>query len=246
MAHGDPSPVDRLVAKAVDHGPLRETDIEALRRVGFRTRSVAPLEDIVCQGDRPDRAVFVLSGMLARYHTVPSGDRQYLSLHIRGDMPDVQSLFLTEMDHSLCALDTAEIALFSHKELKAVCARQPEVAFALWRVTLIDAAIFRQALTNNSTREPAARFAHLCCELFIRSREQGLADGGSCSFPLTQAQLGQTLGMSLVTVSRTLNRLRSDRLLDVHNGRLQIFDWAGLCRLADFDPTYLHIAMAGS
>jgi hypothetical protein len=34
----------------------------------------------------------ILGGMLARHHTLPGGDRQYLSFHIAGDMPDLQSL----------------------------------------------------------------------------------------------------------------------------------------------------------
>jgi CRP-like cAMP-binding protein len=74
-------------------------------RSAAETRALSPGEDIVCQGDRPDVAVFVLSGMLARYHTLPSGDRQYLAFRIRGDLPDVQGLLLSVLDHSLCAMD---------------------------------------------------------------------------------------------------------------------------------------------
>jgi CRP-like cAMP-binding protein len=57
-------------------------------------RKVEKGTDILRQGDRPHVTVMVRSGMLARYHTMPSGDRQYLSLHVAGDLPDLQSLFL--------------------------------------------------------------------------------------------------------------------------------------------------------
>jgi CRP-like cAMP-binding protein len=73
-------------------------------------RKVEKGTDILRQGDRPHVTVMVRSGMLARYHTMPSGDRQYLSLHVAGDLPDLQSLFLGIMDHSLCAIDKAQIA----------------------------------------------------------------------------------------------------------------------------------------
>ena len=113
---------------------------------------MAPREDIVRQGDRPKVSVVVLRGMVARYHTLQGGGRQYLSLHIAGDMPDAQSLFLDQMDHAVCAMDDVVVALVSHKALLALFDERPAVGFAFWRETLIDGAIFREAITNNSAR----------------------------------------------------------------------------------------------
>ncbi|MGD9803064.1 MAG: cyclic nucleotide-binding domain-containing protein [Hyphomicrobiaceae bacterium] len=104
------------MAKASQHGTLDAADRAAIRDMRSRVRVLAATEDIVHQGERPDVAVLVLGGMLGRYHTLPSGDRQYLSFHISGDMPDVQSLFLIVMDHSVCAMNRSEIALFPHDQ----------------------------------------------------------------------------------------------------------------------------------
>jgi CRP-like cAMP-binding protein len=231
-----------LVAKAEEHGTLLEADKTALRELPFTLKTVDAGEDVVRQGDKPDRAVFVWSGMLSRYHTLANGDRQYLCLHIPGDMPDVQSLFLQVMDHSVCALDQAEIAMFKHDAIRKVFLDRPGVAFAFWRLTLVDAAIFREAVTNNSARPPAARLAHFCCEVYERARQAGLTGGASCSFPLTQSQLGQALGMSHISVHRALQTLRKGGLLEVGRGQLQIRNWSALARAAAFDPTYLHLA----
>ncbi|MDX2159272.1 MAG: Crp/Fnr family transcriptional regulator [Hyphomicrobiaceae bacterium] len=233
---------EMLIAKAEQHATLTAADNDAIRKATFRIRSLATEEDVVRQGERPDSAVFISRGMLARYHTLPDGDRQYLSFHIAGDMPDVQSLFLKVMDHSVSALMASEIAMFDHRGLTQLFARRPGVAFAFWRLTLVDAAIFRQAITNNSARDPPSRLAHLCCEQFYRAREAGIAAEMSCDLPLNQTQLSQTLGMSHITVHRALQSLRRDRLLDLRGGKLQILDWGGLVTRAGFDPTYLHIA----
>jgi CRP-like cAMP-binding protein len=87
-----------------------------------------------------------------------------------GDMPDSQALFIDKMDHSVCAIGPALIASIPHKDLIAGFNRRPPVGFAIWRETLIDAAIFREAITNNSARTMPARMGHLFCELVYRAR----------------------------------------------------------------------------
>jgi len=234
--------LDLLVAKTEEHGTLVPRDVSALRSLEPRTRQLQPGEDLVRQGDIPNSAVMVLRGMLARHHMLPGGDRQYLSFHIAGDMPDLQSLFVNMMDHSVCAMDAAEVATFPHGELQSLFLDRPGVAFAMWRMTLVDAAIFRQAITNNSARPPASRLAHFFCEQLVRAREAKLTTDGTCSLPLTQEELGQALGLSLVSVNRALQKLRRDDLIEFRNNRLEVRDWPKLSGLASFDDGYLHCA----
>jgi CRP-like cAMP-binding protein len=234
--------LDLLVAKVEEHGTLVPRDIAALRALEPRTRRLAAGEDVVRQGEKPTASVMMLSGMLARHHTLPGGDRQYLSFHIAGDMPDLQSLFLNMMDHSVCAMGGAEVATFPHRQLQRMLLDRPGVGFALWRMTLVDAAIFRQAITNNSARPPAARLGHFFCEQLQRAREAKLAAGDTCPLPLTQEELGQALGLSLVSVNRALQKLRRDGLVEFRNSRLDVRDWTRLAALAGFDDGYLHCA----
>jgi CRP-like cAMP-binding protein len=233
--------LDLLVNAARRHGSLSKADVGALRELTFSRKFLEKGEDAVCQGDRPEVAIFVLNGMLARYHTLPSGDRQYLSLHMQGDMPDVQSLFLKIMDHSVCALDSAEIAEFDHKHIMSVFLKRPGIGFAFWRMTLVDAAIFRQHITDNSARSHTARLAHLFCEQVTRASNLGLPVNPGVELPLTQVQLGQLLGMSHISVNRAAQKIRRLRLADMKRNRVDVLDWTGLCKYAGFDPTYLHL-----
>jgi len=113
------------------------------------------------------------------------GIRQYLSFHMAGDMPDSQALFIERMDHAVCAIGPAVIASIPHKELLAAFDRRPSLGFAIWRETLIDAAIFREAITNNSSRSMPTRMGHLFCELFYRARASGLADDDTFKAPIS-------------------------------------------------------------
>jgi CRP-like cAMP-binding protein len=235
------APYDVLARKLQKHSHLSAADLAALRSLPYTERTAAPNEDIVRQGDKPAHAVIVLRGMVARYHTLSIGRRQYLSLHIAGDMPDAQSLFIETMDHAVCAIDEAAVAMVPHAAMLPLFEERPSIASAVWRETLIDAAIFRETITNNSARPLTMRLAHFFCEQYYRSRAGGHSKPGSCSLPLTQTQIAEALGSSLPSVSRALKALRRTKLIDLRGGELHVRDWSKLARTGDFNPGYLHL-----
>jgi CRP-like cAMP-binding protein len=234
-------PHDILVRKLQAHSDLSASDVRAVRAVPHVNRTLSPNIDIVRQGDKPRGSVIVLHGMVARYHTLRSGGRQYLSLHITGDLPDAQSLFIERMDHGVCAIDTSEVAVIPHSALLVLFLERPAVGIALWRETLIDAAIFRAAITNNSGRPLQARLAHVFCEQYYRARANGVAKPGSCRLPLSQTQLGEMVGASLPSITRALRALRQTGAMDWRGGQLHVHDWRRMVELGEFDPGYLHL-----
>lgn len=230
-----------LIRKLKEHSRLAGEDLVAINAWSHLDRHLDPDEDLIRQGDDPEVSAVVISGLVARYHLLPDGRRQYLSFHMPGDMPDSQALFIDRMDHAVCAIGPAVVALIPHKELLATFNRRPSVGFAIWRETLIDAAIFREAVTNNSARSMPARMGHLFCELYYRARASALTEGNRFVAPITLVQLGETLGMSIATVNRTLQDLRASRVVDFARGELQIGDWERLAEIAQFNPAYLHL-----
>lgn len=237
-------PHEMFIRKLSEHSRLNKGDIAEIRALKLIPRDLDADNDIVRQGDRPNVSVLVVSGVVARYHLLPSGRRQYLAFHFAGDMPDSQSIFVDQMDHAVCAIGPAKVVSIFHRDLLAAFEHRPSFASAIWRETLIDAAIFREAITNNSARSTECRTAHLFCELYYRSRASGLTDGDRCDAPITLAQWGEALGMSLATVNRTLSELRATGYADFRNGQIIIRDWEKLAALAEFSPAYLHLKAA--
>ena len=215
--------------------------MDAIRALHFVVQDLDANQDVVRQGDRPKVSALVIRGIVGRYHLLADGRRQYLSFHLTGDMPDSQALFVDHMDHAVCALGAACVALISHADLLAAFDNRPSVAHAIWRETLIDAAIFREAITNNSARSPQCRMAHLFCELYYRSHASGLTDGDTCEAPITLSQLGESLGMSLATVNRVLAELRDAGSVDFRSGRIRVYHWERLTKFSGFNPRYLHL-----
>jgi CRP-like cAMP-binding protein len=238
--------VAMLAARLQRRSSLSQHDLAVLDAFDLQIQPLHRGMEVVRQGDKPNKSVFILSGMLARYHQMPEGPRQYLSLHMAGDFPDLQSLLLGEMDHALQSIDESVVALLPHEELKAAFFKAPGLGMAMWRETLLDAAIFRQAIVSNGARSSLERVAHLFCEIYVRSWQAGLAEHRTCEFPLSQMQIAQTLGLSIVTVNRVVQVLRKEKCAEMQGRTLIVLDWARLQERAGFDPAYLQLDLSAS
>jgi CRP-like cAMP-binding protein len=145
------------------------------------------------------------------------------------------------MDHSLGTLARSTLAFLPHDTVRDLIRRCPPIGDAFWRETLIDAAVFREWMLGLGRREAYGRMAHLLCELYVRLKAVGLANGHGYEMPLTQAELGDALGLSTVHVNRTLQDLRGEGLITLQGGSVAVLDWEGLRKAGEFDPTYLHL-----
>lgn len=241
-SQNQPSPEHgRLIRKLESIGQLSESERAAVARLPLELRSFAAGVDLVREGDRPHHCCLIVEGMTARYKLTGDGQRQIMSFHTPGDMPDLQSLHLEVMDHSLGAITRTQAAMIAHEHLHRLIAEQPGVGALFWRDTLIDASIFREWLVGVGRRSAYARIAHLLCELFARARAVGLTSGNTMELPITQVELGDSLGLSSVHVNRVLQELRGEGLIVSRGRTLIILDVAGLEKAGDFDPAYLHI-----
>ena len=100
-------------------------------------------------------------------------------------------------------------------------------------------------MVNLGQRSAYERLAHLLCELFFRLQAVGLTNANSCTLPVTQGDLGDTLGLTLVHTNRMLQDLRRDGLVELKGKHLTILDLSALQRVALFNPSYLHLEQEG-
>jgi len=69
----------------------------------------------------------------------------------------------------------------------------------------------------------------------------GLTDGNSYQFPLTQRELSECLGLTVVHANRTIQELRRRGLIELENRCLTILDRRALEAVAQFDDAYLYL-----
>jgi CRP-like cAMP-binding protein len=218
---------------------LDEADIAAIRSLPIIVRQWEGGKVIVSDGDRPTDCCLVIEGFCVRSKSTADGQRQILSIHIPGDIPDLQSLHLHRMDHDLVAVVPSILGFISHASLRSLTRERPNVAEVFWRDSLIDAAIFREWIVNVGQRPAGSRLAHLVLELRKRLAVAGRA-ADPFEMPLTQEQIGEALGITPVHANRIIKQLREERIVDINRGRVAVLDEKKLGELAQFDDRYLH------
>src|SRR5215207_4142247 len=220
---------------------LTEDERQALEALPMQVMVIKDDQDIVRMGDRPSRSCLILSGFAATYKVTAGGKRQIVSFAIAGDIPDLQSLHLKTLDTSIATISTCRVGFIPHEALREISTRYPRIGAALWRETLIDAAIFREWVMNVGQREAYQRMAHVLCELLVRLRAVGLVEDHACDLPITQSEFADAIGTSNVHVNRVLQELRAEGLIELKGDRLFVPDWDRLKQMGEFDPTYLHL-----
>jgi CRP-like cAMP-binding protein len=207
------------------------------------TRSFEKGAEIVADGSRPPHSTVILAGTACRFKVSHHGQRQILSFQFPGDMVDLYSYVLKTMDHAIGALTRCEVGHIPHKALEFLSDRYPNLAYALWRDTMVDAAMLNMTLINMGRHTPRERIAHLVCEQYTRLRAVGLvkADPQGCAIPIHQGDLADATGLSLVHVNKTLKSLREGQLLKTKPLALEILDWERLKAVAGFNAAYLHM-----
>lgn len=223
---------------------LTQAEAEAVLSLPVTVREVRAGTEIVREGDRPSQACLMLDGMSFRFRIVGDGARQIFSYHIAGDMPDLQSLYLERMDHSLLALTNSKVAFLPHRSLHQLIEAHPRVGGYLWRETLIDGSIFREWMSNIGRRQALGRLAHVICELYARYHAIGAAHDLTMPFPVTQSVLGDAHGLSVIHVNRVMKELRAAKLISTARRELTILNWDGLAGVGDFEDEYLYLPQA--
>jgi CRP-like cAMP-binding protein len=231
------SHLDFMIRKLRHTTELDDADIVDVLRLAVTVKDVPADTPIIREGDKPFNCCLLIKGYCVRSKTTEQGKRQILSVHIPGDMPDLQSLHLPVMDHELRTLSTSTIGYVSHTSIRALARSRPLVAEALWRQTLLDAVLFRDWIVNIGRRSAEQRLVHLFIELYQRLAVVGLVHNETYDLPMTQTDLADATGLTPVHVSRVLKSLREHGLIQMRRSVVtignasQLSEWARVSRV---------------
>jgi len=220
---------------------LSEADQEAVLALPHTVRSLAAGAYIVRDGDKPTHSCVLISGFAYRHKIVGNGGRQILSVHMSGDVVDLQNSLLGEADHNVQALSQIEIAQIPADAIRRIAFDYPAVGMAMWYDTLVDGSIHREWTANVGRRDGRTRTAHLLCEFGIRLQSAGLGSVACYEMPMTQEQLADCTGLTPVHMNRTLKALDREGVIRRTKRSVLIDDWTGLTALGDFNDEYLHM-----
>lgn len=233
-----------LIRKLENYVHLADIEKRSLMQAEVQIRDVEARFDIIRENQEIEGATLVLEGFACRYRLLPDGRRQILGYMLPGDMCDPRIFLLDRMDHSIATISRAKIAIWPRKSVLGLTSLYPRVTRAFWWCALVDEGIAREWLVSLGQRTAIERLAHLICELYYRLKAIDLVSGNGFDFPVTQAELGDTLGLSAVHVNRTLQDMRRERLVRLAGRRLTVLNLEALSTIGMFNPDYLRLGAA--
>lgn len=172
------------------------------------------------------------------------GGCQITDFFLAGDVCDLPALRRVEPGR-IDAATQVKATFLDRRTLNTEMERHPRIAQALLTLALENESVLRTTVECFGLRFRREHLAHLVCELHQRLTRLGLVGGDEFDLPLTQAELGNVLGISGVHTNRVLQALRKEHLIDFRGGHLRILQVGKLKAIAEFDGGYLDLGTAG-
>jgi CRP/FNR family transcriptional regulator len=196
--------------------PSRHREGEALVSTGKESRTVYLLE----------------AGWVARIRTTKDSRRQIIMVFLPGDLMGVKSMLLERQPDTIECLTDARVRTIDHKHLLELVAQDHAVSVRVMFQLAEDERRLHNWVTALGKGNAAERIATLLLDLRGRLHQAGMTNGGGFQLRMTQQEIADHLGLTLVHVNRVLRRLRETGVVTVQRGVVTVDEMARLSQLA--------------
>lgn len=192
-------------------------------------------EQVLAQGVRATRLFTILEGVLMRYRLLEDGRRQILNFNFPGDLVGLQSAFDAELGHGVDALVEARLCVFPRERFFELATTHPRLSFDVTWLAAREEAALEEHLVALGQRNARERMTYLAVYLVQRGMETGVAADGVLRMTITQGQVADMLGLSLVHTNRSMQALRRAGLVDWTLNSIAVPDLAAARAYAQMD-----------
>ncbi len=219
---------------------VSEKDIEWTQEFRSNQFKIKAKKSLYKESEQSDYMFTLYHGWVLQYVTLSNGKRQVVRISLPGDFLGFQADFGGPMNHTAIALTDTVLCAFPRKDMKNMFQNNVGLAMRMADMHARESSISQNHLVGVGQKTAEERLAYLCAEIFYRIKIiYGDNINNEIEFPLTQEDLGDTLGLTQIHVNRTLKGLRERGLIEIKNKRLTIHNLDGLKELGSFDEKIL-------
>jgi len=208
-------------AAAIPGSPDKAPD--ATRRIGealsLVQQALAPQRqlvregDVICEAGQRFDCLYVLNSGCCKVVTLAGdGREQVVAWKFRGDWLGFDGIATGRYVCGTMAIDTGEVWVVSYQALLDACASQPALLALVHGAMSREISQERDSLMSVCTLPADARVAEFLRSWAASLRERGLRTD-QITLPLSRAEIGNYLGLTLETVSRSLSKLARHNLI---------------------------------
>jgi CRP-like cAMP-binding protein len=202
-----------------------------LRASRLGERILPPKRNIYREEREADEVFTLYDGWAFTYKLLPDGRRQILDFLLPGSFIGLHMLWFKAMPHSVQTLTAVTLCVFDKEKFRDLLKREPEYEWELLKYSTACQALSDERLSDLGRRTAKERIARLVLDIHDQLALRGMVDRGSFPFHVRQEHIADALGLTKVHVSRTLQALRQDGLLELSRQMARIVDLRGLKEL---------------
>ena len=215
--------------------PLAPEQLEFIFSIKAGEMNLDRGADILVQGSISPHLYTLLDGIAFRFKTLDDGRRQIVNFLFPGDLVGLQGAMDDPLNHGVEALSAVKLCVFPRKRIYEIFTSHPQLGYDMTWLAAKEETALDDHLLALGQRKADERTVYLALFLFTRGEEVGLTKGDTLPIQVTQAQLADSLGLSLVHTNKTLQNLRRRGILDWQPDRVVLKDRDKACDLAKFD-----------
>ena len=227
------NPLQNQRPELTDKFDRGEEKVRRLMSMGS-TRSLRAGETLISEGEEHDFVYRLRKGWAGRARTLPDGRTQYILIFLPGDLFAVKSMFVRQHPDAIEALSDAVVEQVHQKELRKSFENDSEIALrCIWQVVEEERRL-HSWVVGIGRGAVSERIAYLLLQFRFRLANCGAIERDALTFevPMTQQQLADFLGISLVHLNKSLMKLREDGLISLRARTFTINDLASLGKVA--------------
>ena len=189
--------------------------------------------------DGPVDALFVVQhGWLHASARLASGGRQILRFHYPGDLIGTSSIAWARAANTLTAVSDCIVTELAKPDLGRLFKAEPRLAGLLYAMAAAENVALSDRLTSIGRTGAIERLTTLLLDILARLRVTAGGVVDSFEMPLTQADLGDAVGLTKVHVNRTIREMERRGLIERYGRRVRIVDEAALAASVGFVDRY--------
>ena len=171
------------------------------------------------------------TGWAARTRIIEDGRRQIIAVFLPGDLMGVKSMLLERQADTIECLTDVSVRAIDYKRLLELSAAHHAVALRIMFQLGEDERRLHNWITALGRGNAEERIATLLLDLRGRLLHAGAIQGVAFHLAMTQQEIADHLGLTIVHVNRVLRRLREAGIFTLKGRRMATID--DLNRLAD-------------
>jgi CRP/FNR family transcriptional regulator len=177
------------------------------------------------------------AGWACQFHDFANGGRAIVDVYLPGDVLGLDAILGTRPLEEISTLSTVTIETIpAAAAMIELMASQPIALYVAWLLSRRRRRADR-LLAALSCLDARGRLATMMLDFYTRLLRRRLIAGSVYNLPLTQIQIGNYLGLTVVHVNRLLRALRDARIVTLEKHCVTIHDLELLTSLAENGET---------